>query len=61
MSSDALRNAIARAAREAVFGNTSKTVKLPLKDIPPLDELTAPTSVQSRAMRDALRAKYRRK
>jgi hypothetical protein len=31
---DTLRNALARAAREAVFRNTSKTVKLPLKDVP---------------------------
>jgi hypothetical protein len=31
---DALRNAQARAAREAVFRDTSKKVKLPLKDVP---------------------------
>jgi hypothetical protein len=34
MNSDALRNAIARAAREAVFRNTARTVRLPLKDVP---------------------------
>jgi hypothetical protein len=31
---DALRNALARAAREASMRNQSKMVRLPLKDVP---------------------------